>query len=82
MDSIPMSSTDYVDADNGCIYRYVGTGSLTYAQAKTACQALSYPGLTGTAYPVVWNTWVAGRDKHTRSVCIRHRCGMQLPACG
>ncbi len=50
------TSGEYVDAGNGRIYRYLGSGGLTYAQAKAACQALTYDGFTGTGYPVVWNT--------------------------
>jgi hypothetical protein len=52
------TSTEYVDADNARIYRYVPVGGLDYAQAKAACQALTYTGFTGTGYPVVWNMWV------------------------
>jgi hypothetical protein len=51
------SSDEYVDANNGRIYR------LNYTQARDACKAISYPGLTGTGYPVVWNTWVNWRRR-------------------
>jgi hypothetical protein len=54
------SSIDYVDLENGRIYRYIGDGGLDYTQAQAACKALSYPGVLGSGYPVVWNTWVAG----------------------
>jgi hypothetical protein len=49
------NSREFVDATNGRIYKLIAGNAQSYAQAKAACAALSYPGFTGTGYPIVLN---------------------------